>query len=96
MFSSYLSCYSKNSQLDPGQEMFRVEFIIMEDDQIVTKNKGCRVREDCEQMRHKVLDQSSEFSLGNRKILKEWFHTGHLEVSVGVGVEVMREPMTDL
>ena len=92
----YLGCNTKDSKLDPWQQMFRIQFIIVEDNQVVAEHKCCRVGEDSEEMGHKVLEDSPDRTLRDWKILQEWFHAGHLQVCVGVGVKVVRQSMTDL
>jgi len=75
--------------------MFRKKLIIVEDDEIVAEDEGCGVRADSEYMRHHVLTQRPQATHGHREVLQQRLHTGHLEVGVGVGQEVVGQGVAD-
>ena len=87
---------TQEQELQPGQEMFRQQLIVSEYDQIVTEQECCRVGEHSEDVGQNVLAPGPDGTFGEREVEQERLHTGDLQVSVGVGVEMMGESVTNL
>ena len=76
--------------------MFRKKLIIVEDDEIVAEDEGCRVGEDSEHLGHQLAAPPSQDALRQRQVEQERLHAGHLEVGERVGVQVVGEAVADL
>ena len=87
---------SQEQELEPGQEMFRQHRVVPEDDQVVAEEESGRVGEHSEDVGEDVLTPGPDGSLRQREVEEERLHAGDLQVSVGVGVEVVGQRVTDL
>ena len=87
---------TQEQELQPGQEMFRQERVVPEDDQEVTEEESCRVGEHSEDVGQEVLAPRPDGTLRQREVEQERLHAGDLQVSVGVGVEVVGQGVADL
>ena len=87
---------TQEQELQPGQEMFSQQRVVPEDDQVVAEEESCRVGEDSEDVGEEVLAPRPDETLRQREVEEEGLHTGDLQVSVGVGVEVVGQGVADL
>ena len=87
---------AQEEELQPGQEMFRQERVVSEDDQVVAEEESCRVGEHGEDVGEDVLAPRPDKTLRQRQEEEERLHAGDLQVGVGVGVEVVGQAVADL
>ena len=87
---------SQQEELEPGQEVLREQRVVPEDDEVVAEEEGCRVGEHGEDVGQNVLAPGPQDALRERQQQQERLHAGHLQVGVGVGVEVVGQAVADL
>ena len=87
---------TQEQELQPGQEVFRQERVVPEDDQVVAEEESCRVGEDSEDVGQDVLAPPPDGTLRQGEVEEERLHTGDLQVGVCVGVEVVGQGVADL
>ena len=62
----------------------------------MAEEEGGRVGEDSKDMGEQVLTPHPDGTLGQGQVEQERLHAGHLQVGVGVGVEVVGQAVADL
>ena len=87
---------AQEEELGPGQEVLGQELVLSQDDEVVTEEESCGVGEHSEHLRHHVLAPGPHHTLRHRQVKHEGLHAGDLQVSVGVGVEVVGQGVADL